>query len=392
MAAAAGLNLPELSAATQRALHDGLIPTYLRVSNPVDCGGPPVMDSRGRQILDALVAAPEVDALIVPITGALDSMSEPLARDLVAVAATTDKPIFVVWGSPVGDERAYREVLLGSSLPVFRTFQNCVRAVRAWQDWWAFVDDYRSPFVDVPVMPGRAAAAARQVLANAPSGRALSEFESKRLLRAYGIRTTRDELCESAAAAMRAATAHGFPVVMKACSPDLAHKTESGLVALGVATAAAVRRSYDELLSRARRADRRARIDGVLVCETVPTGRGAPAVEVLVGMSHDDLFGPVVSVGIGGVLVEAIGDVNVRVPPFGPHEARRMIEELAGRRILRGVRGAAAVDEDALVDVIMKVQRLALELADEIAELDINPLVVRRHGAVALDALVVRRT
>ena len=112
MASAAGLRLPDLTKKTQAALHDGLIPSYLRVSNPVDCGGPPVMTPAGRKILDAIVADKNVDILIVPITGALESMSAPMVRDLVAVAETTDKPIFVVWGSPVGTEPAYVDGLL----------------------------------------------------------------------------------------------------------------------------------------------------------------------------------------------------------------------------------------------------------------------------------------
>ena len=171
MAAGVGLRLPELTTETQRALHDGLIPAYLRVSNPVDCGGPPVTMPAGRQILDLLVADPNVDVLICPITGALDMMSGPLARDLVAVAATTDKPIFVVWGSPVGTERAYTETLLASQLPVFRTFGNCVRAVRAYLDYWGFVDGYRSPFDDAPTEPRPAAARVRRRLAaEAPGG------------------------------------------------------------------------------------------------------------------------------------------------------------------------------------------------------------------------------
>src|SRR6478672_6730741 len=107
MASAAGLRLPKLTKKTQAVLHDGLIPSYLRVSNPVDCGGPPVMTAAGRKILDAIVADKNVDILIVPITGALESMSAPMVRDLIAVSETTDKPIFVVWGSPVGNEPAY---------------------------------------------------------------------------------------------------------------------------------------------------------------------------------------------------------------------------------------------------------------------------------------------
>ena len=108
------------------------------------------MTSAGRKILDAIVADKNVDVLIVPITGALESMSAPMARDLVAVAETTDKPIFVVWGSPVGTEPAYVDGLLKSRLPVFRTFANCVRAVRAYLDYWDFVDHYESPFDDAP--------------------------------------------------------------------------------------------------------------------------------------------------------------------------------------------------------------------------------------------------
>ncbi len=386
MAAAAGLHLPDLTPATQRTLHDGLIPAYLRVSNPVDCGGPPVMDERGRKILDAIVADAKVDIVIVPITGAVDSMSTPMVRDLVAVSETTHKPIFVVWGSPVGTEVPYRDGLLGSRLPVFRTFANCVTAVRAYIDYWDFVGRHGSPFADVPTEPLPAARKARRLLDAVEPGAALSEHESKQILRAYGIKTSRDTLCTSAREAVAAAARLKGPVVMKVSSPDLAHKSDAGLVELGVEGATKVRATYAELLRRAARANCTARIDGVLVCEMVRGG-----VETLVGVSTDPLFGPVVTLGVGGVLVEVFEDVAFRVPPFSAGEARRMVDELRGAKLLRGVRGAKPVDEDALVDVIMKVQRLALDLAGDVREIDINPLLVRPHGAVALDALVVKQ-
>ena len=386
MASAAGLRLPTLTKKTQAVLHDGLIPSYLRVSNPVDCGGPPVMTSAGRKILDAIVADPKVHVLIVPITGALESMSGPMARDLVAVSETTDKPIFVVWGSPVGTEPAYVDTLLGSRLPVFRTFANCVRAVRAYLDYWEFVDRYDSPFDDAPTKALAAAKKARAILAAAAPGRALSEYASKQVLRSYGIKTTNDILCRTPAEAVKAAKAIGFPVVMKVSSPDLLHKSDAGLVRVGVVAPKEVRAVHEELLVKARRADRKARIEGVIVSEMVSGG-----VETLVGISHDPLFGPVVTVGLGGIFVEVLHDVTFRVPPFHRDEAQGMIDELQGAAVLRGVRGAKAVDEQALVDTIMKVQRLALDLADDVAELDINPLVVRPRGVVALDALVVRK-
>src|SRR5690606_29235430 len=128
---AAGLRLPTLSAKTRAALHDGLIPDYLRVSNPVDSGGPPVADERGRRILDLILADPAIDILIVPITGAVEIFSDPFTRDLVDVAQTTTKPIFVVWGSPSSADEVYYRRLLDGGLPVFRTFGNCVAAARA---------------------------------------------------------------------------------------------------------------------------------------------------------------------------------------------------------------------------------------------------------------------
>src|SRR5439155_24719552 len=145
MLAAAGLKHPQLTEETQRQLH-AWIPSYLRVSNPVDNGGAPSADWRGRKILDAIVADPNVGMLICPITGALPSMGNRLAQDLVDVAASTDKPVFVVWGSPVGDEHAYTEILLKSDVPVFRTFANAVKAARAYFDYHSFRTGYRSPF------------------------------------------------------------------------------------------------------------------------------------------------------------------------------------------------------------------------------------------------------
>ncbi|KAA0236045.1 MAG: CoA-binding protein [Actinobacteria bacterium] len=380
MAAAAGLRLPELTKKTQGLLHEW-IPTYLRVSNPVDNGGPPSADERGRKILDAIIADPNVDLVICPITGALASISAPLARDLVAAAETTDKPICVIWGSPVTEgERAW-ETLVNSQLPLFRTFDNCVEAVRAYFDYHEFVGNYRSPFA-MPVL--EASPAAEQVRPLISTADRLSEHTSKQVLAAYGIPVTEDILVSSAAEASRAAAKLGFPVVMKICSPDLLHKSDAGLVAVGVTSAAEAKRTFGELSDRAARADEAARVEGVLVCEMVSGG-----VEAVVGVSNDDFFGPTVMFGLGGVFVEVLRDISFRVPPFDRREAHRMIEEIRGLPLLRGARGRPTADIDALVDVLMRVQTLAVDHASTVAEVDINPLLVSERGAVALDALVV---
>ena len=396
LVAAADLRLPTLSASTRAALHDGLIPEYLRVSNPVDCGGPPVADARGRRILDLILADPAIDVLVVPITGAVDIFSDQFTRDLVDVARSTTKPIFVVWGSPSATDDDYYRRLLDGGLAVFRTFSNCIGAIRAYVDYWQFASRYKSAFPSAPRRPSSAAARARRILGRAEPGAALAEHDAKELLRAYGIRTTRDVLCTSAAEAVRAASrlsgARGRPVVMKAASPDLLHKSDLGLVRVGVTGSSAVRSTFTDLERRARRAaGRTSRVDGVLVCEQVEGG-----VEMVLGVSQDDLFGPVIMTGSGGVLVEIMGDVTFRVPPFDRREAGRMLRELAGWQLLEGVRGAPPADTRALVDTVMNVQKLAMDLAspehpEQLGELDVNPLVVRPRGAVALDALIVRK-
>ena len=377
---AAGLRLPRLSDATCTALHQW-IPEYLRVSNPIDNGGHPVGDERGRQILDLLVADDDIDVLICPITGAFPPMSDRLAQDLVDVAETTDTVICVIWGSPVGTEDAYREILLGSSkVSVFRTFGNCVGALAAWQDWHRHHQRFRPTFSGRSSRPSRPAAAVRAALADAAT---FSEWDAKQLLGTYGIPFSAEHLVHSAAEAASAARALGGPVVMKACAAGLDHKSELGLVRIGVDSAADVRRTYAELVARAP-----VELDGVIVSELVSDG-----VECVVGMAQDPIFGPVIMCGLGGVFIEVLGDVAFRVPPFDRAETRRMIDGLAGAALLGGVRGRPPADVGALIDVIAGVQRVALDLGDAIAEIDLNPVLVRPPGlgAVALDALVVPR-
>lgn len=383
LAAEAGLSLPVLSEAKQAELHQW-IPEYLSVANPVDNGGHPVGDERGRKIIDAILDDPDVGVLICPVTGPFPPLSDRLVRDLVDAAEQTDKLVCVVWGSPVGTEPAYREVLLGSSrVATFRTVGNCLTAVRAHLAHHRFTAAYRSPFDEAPRTPSPSYRKAQALMH--PGGQ-LSEHAAKQLLRAYGIRVPREQLVTSAAAAVRAAGLVGYPVVMKASGARIAHKTELGLVKIGLTSASQVRDAYRELTDIARYED--VALDGVLVCQMVEQG-----VEMVVGVAHDDLFGPTVTVGLGGVLVEVLRDTAVGVPPFGEEQARDMLAGLRGRALLDGVRGRPAADLDALVEVVLRVQRMAMELGDQLAELDINPLMVlpQGQGAVALDALAVCR-
>lgn len=380
LAAAAGLQLPELSERTQAALHEH-VAGDLRVSNPVDSGGMPSMDeTAGRAIIRAILDDPAVGALVVPMPGAFSPLGEIMSRHLVEAARGTDKLVCVVWGSPVGDEPAYREVLLPSGLPVFRTLGNCLTALRAWQDHHAFLARRRSPFREVPTVRSSAAGRARELLQPGAS----SEHRSKQVLAAYGVPVSRDVLCTDPEQAVAAARSFGGPVVLKISSADIAHKSDLGLVRVGVEGDDQIRSVATELLAAAAEHAPAHELDGVLVCELVRGGT-----ETILGVVRDELFGPVVVFGIGGVAVEVYGDVTFRVPPFDRDEAQRMIREVRGLALLTGARGRPPADLDALADAIMAVQRLALDLHDAVLELDINPLIAGPDGCTAVDALVV---
>ena len=218
-----------------------------------------------------------------------------------------------------------------------------------------------------------------------PEG-AVSERDAKAILAAAGIPVVEERLARTAEAAARAAEELGLPVALKLNAPGIAHKTEIGGVLLNLATAAAVRDGYAALMVRAAAAG--ARPDGVLVAPMVAGG-----VETILGVQRDPLFGPAVMFGLGGLFVEALDDVVFRLAPFGLDEARRMIREIKGFKVLQGLRGAPPADLEALAEALARLSALAAAGAERIESIDVNPFLVlpEGQGAVALDALIVPR-
>ena len=209
----------------------------------------------------------------------------------------------------------------------------------------------------------------------------LTEPEAKELLRGLGIAVPRGELVgEPEAVAEAAARLHG-PVVVKAVSPDLTHKTEVGGVRIGLGSPDEAAKAAREILASVERARPAARIDGLLVEEQIGGG-----VECVAGALGQSSLGPAVMFGLGGIFVELFEDVAFRIAPLREEEARELIEEPRAARLLRGFRGAPPVDRDALVRVLLRLGELAA--SGQVAELDINPLLALPDGAVALDAVV----
>jgi acyl-CoA synthetase (NDP forming) len=211
----------------------------------------------------------------------------------------------------------------------------------------------------------------------------LTEVESKQLLEEAGIPTARARLATSRDAAVQAARDIGFPVVLKVVSPQITHKTDVGGVKLDLKSPEEVAAAFDEIMAAAHRAAPDATIDGVSVQQMA-----RPGIEVIVGVSTDPQFGPVIMFGLGGILVEVLKDVSFRIIPIAPRDARQMIREIKAFPLLEGYRGQDPADLAALESLLLRVSGF-VEQQPEVSELDLNPVFAYKDGALAVDARIV---
>ncbi len=210
----------------------------------------------------------------------------------------------------------------------------------------------------------------------------LNEYESKILLKRHGVPVTEIRFARTLAEALRAAREIGYPVVMKIVSPEITHKTDVGGVALNIDSDEKLASEYELMLRRIREVAGNVTILGVTVQEQVDRG-----VELMIGAMRDMQFGPVVALGIGGVFVEVYGDVAYRVAPVDRHDVLDMLDELKGRRLLDGFRGLPPVDLESVVGMVVKISDIIME-HEEIAEMDLNPVVFKGRDGKVVDARV----
>jgi acyl-CoA synthetase (NDP forming) len=223
----------------------------------------------------------------------------------------------------------------------------------------------------------------------AAAGPNLTEIASKELLARYGVPRPPEVLARSEDEAVAAATKIGGAVALKVQSSDILHKTEAGAVMLGLTGEAAVHESYRAVLARAKAAHPDARIDGVLVQAMARRG-----VEMILGISRDPDFGPMLMVGLGGIHVEVLKDVAFAPVPLGLDEALELVGQLKGAALLDGARGEPPADRAALAELMAALSRFAADHADIIQEIDLNPVIVHpaREGLTVVDALIVKRS
>ncbi|WP_420562005.1 acetate--CoA ligase family protein [Thalassobaculum sp.] len=369
-----GLDVKEMPADTQKALKE-LLP-FAAVRNPVDITAQAFNDlslitTNMRMMLDE----GGYDVVVAFFT--MIAASRYIADDLIKTLQETrerfpDKSIILSLIAPPEIVRHYEE----GGYPVFEDPTRAVAAAAVISRFGRFF-----------ARKGEAAPPAAPSGAQSVPATQMGEHQASDLLESWGVPFVDRRLVTSAHEAEEAVKAVGGKAVLKIASADILHKTEIGGVVVGVTESNAAA-AYDGLVTRVSQAAPRAEIDGVLVAAMAPEG-----VETVIGVQNDPTFGPVVMVGLGGILVEVLEDVSFRLAPFGVDEAKRMIAELKGAKIYGGVRGAPPADVDALAELLAKVSVFAASEGDRIESVDLNPVRVlpKGEGCVALDALIVPR-
>jgi acetyltransferase len=377
MCGLAGLHLPPLSDKARDGIN-AVVKEFGWAANPADVTG----FSRSEQfpqIMQHMLDEPDVGTLVIASAGAGNQVDQ-----VIELRDRSEKNVAFFWTASRGDKGPLAK-LKAANIPIFYTPAKLAGGLKALLDYHEWREhELAGDKAQVPEPTQEQAQMIERL--NALGRPTLSESESKQVLAAWGIPGTREIVAQSAEAAVEAAQRLGYPVVLKVDSPDIAHKTEAGVVRLGLGDADAVRHAYDEIMASAALHAPNAAIAGVLVQEMV-TG----AAEVIVGVSYDAQLGPMLLFGSGGVLVEVFGDVAHRHCPIDRADAHAMIAEVKGAKLLRGFRGRPAADVDTLAETLVRVSHLAVHLEGRLAELDINPLMVLPTGVKAADALVVLR-
>lgn len=387
-----GLTAPELSAETQDKLRRILMP-HCPVKNPVDLAGTPEADM---WVFDRCAAVllndPQVDGLIVVgLYGGYADLSDEFRRLEMDVAESLLKRAKAS-GKPVVMHSMYQPYrpacltrLSQGGIPVYAAIEAAVQAMGCLVGYQnsrrRLADEEKAPAPFLPV--DRKKAVDRILAAVRAAGRVhLVETEAREVLRAYGFALPPHDLVQSAEHAADCVEKMGA-AAMKIVSPHILHKSEADGVRLNIQTRPQARDAFDQLITAARRYRSDADIFGVMVTPMLPAG-----VECIIGALHDVTFGPTVMFGLGGVFVEVLKDVAFRVAPVKPYEARAMLNDIQGRAVLKGVRGAAPVDEDTLARAVSRLSYLAAECGD-IAEVDLNPVMARSDGLDVADARMV---
>ena len=374
-----GVPMPQPLEATTKVLRT-IVPAFGAARNPCDPTGQVLNIPESFTLcISALLEDPQYGAVVLPQSLSHPEVTIERYAQIRALADKYGKPILIAWLTEWLQGPGAELFESDDRLSLFRSMDRCFAALAAWH---ARADRPAADFDGTARLSSHGAKTRAEEILRSAHG-ALSDREAKRVLSEYGVPVVPDRLTGSADEAVAAAAGFGYPVALKIEAPAIAHKTEAGGVRLGLADEASVRSAYAEIMANAKRVT--SGIGGVLV---QPMAR--PGVEVILGARVDPVAGPVVLVGLGGVMVELLRDTVLAMAPVSIEEAQAMLARLKGYRLLTGFRGSAPVDVKALAEAIARFSELAADLADSVSEIDVNPIIARPDGVLAVDALISR--
>ncbi len=357
-----------------------VLPPSAALGNPFDIIGDALAD-RYKAALDVIARDRDVGGIFVLLTPQDMTEIDKTAKIIVDTAYNTDKPVIAgfMGGRDVGPGI---KALRRGNVPNYVFPESAMKAYRVALDYKAWLGRPEKTYRKYDVDLDRVKKDLDTVRASGRSS--LVDIEAREVARLYGFRTPESMLAHTIEEAKTFGASIGYPVVMKIASPDILHKTDVGGVVVGIEDKKQLEQAFHSITNNAKRLMPSARVWGVVVQQMLTTGT-----EIIVGMHTDTNFGPLIMFGLGGIYVEVLKDVAFRIAPVSESEAAEMIREIRSFPLLRGVRGAKRRDIDAIVDAILRVSQLVTD-NPEIAELDINPLLVQAEGegAIAVDARI----
>jgi acetyl coenzyme A synthetase (ADP forming)-like protein len=381
-----GLQLARFAPETTKLLQD-FLPDAASANNPVDVLGDALAD-RYAYALERVALDPNVDGIIAIVTPQAMTDVHETGRVIGKCSRMIrerglNKPLIACLMGEFKMKPAIEMLAAEYGVPNYSFPERAANAFAAMRDYRAL---RAAPDLHVERFEVDNAHVRHVIQKVRAEGRvAIGDAESREIMTAYRLRIPQAKLAATADQAVALAAEIGYPVVLKIASPDILHKTDVGGVKVGLNSASDVRDAFDLIVYRAQRYVPNATIWGCLVQEMIPKGT-----EILVGMSRDPQFGPLVTFGLGGIYVEALRDVTFRVAPFDRTAASEMLSEIRAHALLDGIRGQPPADKDAIIETLLRISQLVTDFP-EIVELDINPLMVyeQGRGAIALDARLV---
>lgn len=380
-----GFDMPDISESTKQELKQ-MLPEFATPGNPMDLTWGAFRGNTEQNMFKTFAQDENLDIIIFMQTMIAGERARLRAVSMVDATNAVDKPCMTWWAAGNLADPGFR-VLDESSNVLFKSPGECIRALKGVLRYARFQQLDRNPQIEKEEFSlfSIDKNKAMEILAVKEQ---LTEHRAKQLLSIYGIPVTREEVVNSANQATAVAEKLGYPLAMKISSPQISHKSEAGGIQLNLTGMTAVKKAYGEIITRGKNYRPGATVEGVLIQEMVSGG-----VEVIIGVSKDPTFGPTIMFGLGGIYVEILKDVSLRVLPINRRDAEEMVQEIKGYEILNGARGKSKVDINAITDILLKVSKLITDFSESIEEIDLNPVIVlpEGKGAKVVDTLIVKK-